>query len=136
MARALVQTLGLDITTPSNAWGEPEAAVIATAIAPHTTESLLARLHAAGIWAAACNPNAREDILRSLALQAAGTILSTRHEKYGEILQIGRLFSLSRSPTTPRGQTATLGQHSKEILAELGYTEPEITHLFATATVA
>jgi crotonobetainyl-CoA:carnitine CoA-transferase CaiB-like acyl-CoA transferase len=37
-----------------------------------------------------------------------------------EVRQIGMLFSLSRSKAAVLGETAALGQHSQEILAELG----------------
>jgi crotonobetainyl-CoA:carnitine CoA-transferase CaiB-like acyl-CoA transferase len=53
-----------------------------------------------------------------------------------EVRQIGMLFSLSRSKAAVLGETAALGQHSREILAELGDSESEIARLYESAVVA
>ena len=138
MARNLLTALGLDqkIAKPRREWGAAESDLIAQAIAKHNAESALALLRTAKVWAAPCRENAKELILRDRKLRENGTVIATQHPRYGEILQIGRLFSLSRSATCPRGDTAVLGQHNREILAELGYSEAEIAKLYADAVVA
>jgi crotonobetainyl-CoA:carnitine CoA-transferase CaiB-like acyl-CoA transferase len=68
-------------------------------------------------------------------LRERGTVLSTKHECYGEILQVGSQFTLSRATTRPSGDTASIGQHSREILVELGYSDAEIAQLYAQAIV-
>ena len=138
MAENLLAALGLDkkITQRRREWGTAESELIGQAVARHNAESALALLRTAGVWAVPCRENAKEIILRDRLLRANGTVVATQHPRYGEILQIGRLFSLSRSATCPRGDTANLGQHSREVLAELGYSQAAIVKLYADGVVA
>jgi crotonobetainyl-CoA:carnitine CoA-transferase CaiB-like acyl-CoA transferase len=138
MAENLLAALGLDkkITRRRREWGTAESELIGQAVARHDAESALALLRTAGVWAVPCRENAKEIILRDRLLRENGTVVATQHPRYGEILQIGRLFSFSRSATCPRGDTANLGQHSREVLAELGYSEAAIAKLYADGVVA
>ena len=137
MARDLGSALGLGqkITKLRREWGAPESELIVQAIAKYDAKSALALLQTAKVWAAPCRENAREIMLRDRQLRDHGTVVATQHPRYGEILQIGRLFSFSRSATCPRGDTANLGQHSREVLAELGYSDAEIAKLYADGVV-
>ena len=53
-----------------------------------------------------------------------------------EVRQIGMLFSLPQSKAAVLGETAALGQHGREILAELGDSESEIARFYESAVVA
>jgi crotonobetainyl-CoA:carnitine CoA-transferase CaiB-like acyl-CoA transferase len=138
MAQSLLTALGLKtrINRSRRDWGAAEAALIAEAIAQRDAEAVLATLHAAGVWSASCRADAKAVTLRDPTLRERGNILSTKHARYGEILQVGSLFTLSRARTRPSGDTASIGQHSREILAELGYGDAEIAELYAQAVVA
>jgi crotonobetainyl-CoA:carnitine CoA-transferase CaiB-like acyl-CoA transferase len=137
MAQSLLAVLGLQggIDKPRRDWRTAEALLIAEAIAQHDAAAVLAALHTAGVWCAPCRAEAKEVTLRDLKLRERGTVLSTKHAHYGEILQIGSLFTLSRARTRPSGDTAGIGQHSRQILAELGYGDAEIAQLYAQAIV-
>jgi crotonobetainyl-CoA:carnitine CoA-transferase CaiB-like acyl-CoA transferase len=137
MARSLLAVLGLQarIAKPRRDWSKAEALLIAAAVAQRDAAAVLATLRSAGVWAAACRAEAKEITLRDPTLRERGTVLSTKHPRYGEILQIGSLFTLSRARTRPSGDTAVTGQHSREILAELGYTDAEIAQLYADGVV-
>ena len=131
MARDLLAVLGLEtrISKPRSVWGETEAELIATAIELQDSYTLLAKLAAAGVWAAPCREDAREQTLRDGKLVELGTAVRTQHAAYGEILQIGTLLSFSQSGTNSRGETSVLGQQSREILTELGLSDREIDEL-------
>jgi crotonobetainyl-CoA:carnitine CoA-transferase CaiB-like acyl-CoA transferase len=137
MAQRLLAVLGLEtrIDRPRRDWGTAEAALIADALARRDAAAVLAALRTAGVWCAPCRAEAKEVTLRDPTLRERGTVLSTQHARYGEILQIGSLFTLSRARTRPSGATAGIGQHSREILAELGYSDAEIAQLYAQAIV-
>jgi crotonobetainyl-CoA:carnitine CoA-transferase CaiB-like acyl-CoA transferase len=137
MAQSLLAVLELKtkINRLRRDWGTAEAALIAEAIARRDAVAVLAALRTAGVWCAPCRAEAKEVTLRDLKLRERGTVLSTKHARYGEILQIGSPFTLSRARTRPSGDTASIGQHSREILAELGYSDAEIAQLYAQAIV-
>ncbi|HEY3851975.1 MAG TPA: CoA transferase, partial [Steroidobacteraceae bacterium] len=137
MARRLLAVLGLEaqVDRPRRDWGRAEATLIAGAIARRDAAAILAAFQAAGIWSAPCRAEAKEVMLRDPTLRERGTVLSTQHPRYGEILQIGSLFTLSRAKTCPSGETAAKGQHSREILADLAYGVAEIDQLCADAVV-
>ena len=137
-AQSLLDVLGLKtrIHRPRREWGTAEAALLAEAIAQRDAAAVLAALQAAGVWSESCRENAKEVTLRDSALRERGNVLSTQHARYGEILQIGSLFTLSRARTRPSGDTAGIGQHSREILVELGYGDEQIAQLYADAVVA
>ncbi|HLZ99656.1 MAG TPA: CoA transferase, partial [Steroidobacteraceae bacterium] len=137
MAQRLLAVLGLNATIdkPRRAWQAAEAALIAEAIAQRDAASALTALQSASVWCALCRADAKERTLRDATLRARGTVLSTQHARYGEILQIGSLFTLSRAATCPSGETACKGQHTRPILAELGYADAEIDQLYADGIV-
>ncbi|HWS61197.1 MAG TPA: CoA transferase [Steroidobacteraceae bacterium] len=137
MAQRLLVVLGLQtrINRPRRDWGTAEAALIADAIAQRDAAAVLAAFQSAGVWSASCRADAKESTLRDPTLRERGTVLSTQHARYGEILQIGSQFTLSRARTRPSGDTASIGQHSREILPELGYSDAEIAQLYAQAIV-
>jgi len=137
MAGRRLAVLGLEtrINRRRRDWGRAEAALIADAIAQRDAAKVLAGLRREEVWCAPCRSEAKEVTLRDLKLRERGTVLSTKHARYGEILQIGSLFTLSRARIRPSGDTATIGQHSREILAELGFGDAEIAQLCADAVV-
>ena len=61
--------------------------------------------------------------------------VSLEHPALGEIHFSGNLVSFGDSDTLPRLPTPLLGQHTSEILAELGYDERQILELYESGIV-
>ena len=57
---------------------------------------------------------------------ARGWVASYRHPFVGRLDQTGLFFDLSDTPGRVQGPPLVVGQHSREILAELGYSKPQI----------
>jgi formyl-CoA transferase len=59
------------------------------------------------------------------SLRATGTIVEVDHPKRGKYLSVGNPIKLSDSPTVVK-RSPLLGEHTDEVLAELGYSPEQI----------
>jgi crotonobetainyl-CoA:carnitine CoA-transferase CaiB-like acyl-CoA transferase len=62
-------------------------------------------------------------------LKRRGWVVSYTHPFVGKLDQIGLLFDLSATPGRVQGPPLIVGQHSRELLAELGYSADQIEDL-------
>ena len=62
-------------------------------------------------------------------LVAAGLVADYEHPTYGRFRQFGHLVQLSETPGAISGPPPLLGQHSREVLLDLGYPAAEIDQL-------
>jgi crotonobetainyl-CoA:carnitine CoA-transferase CaiB-like acyl-CoA transferase len=138
MAKKLVGALdlGSGITSPAKSWGAAEEKLIAGAVSGWNAQTLLAKLESAGVWAEFCVDNALEQFASDPVLNKANIALRSQDPDLGEVMQIGQLFSLSRSHMPTKGDSPRLGEDSRAVLAELGYSATEIDTLFAERVVA
>jgi glutaryl-CoA transferase len=66
---------------------------------------------------------------------ARGMRASVTHPTLGEMPQIGLPYKLSQTPASIRTAPPILGEHTAEVLAELGYAAPEIEQLRAEGVI-
>ena len=62
-------------------------------------------------------------------MKARGWVASYAHPFVGKLDQVGLVCDLSETPGRVQGPPLVVGQHSREILAELGYAAEEIDTL-------
>jgi formyl-CoA transferase len=71
-----------------------------------------------------------EELAAEPSLRASGTIVEVDHPQRGKYLSVGNPIKLSDSPTEVK-RSPLLGEHTREVLTELGLSEAEITALHA-----
>jgi crotonobetainyl-CoA:carnitine CoA-transferase CaiB-like acyl-CoA transferase len=92
-----------------------------------TTADWLARLAAADILAAPVQQYA--DVLANEQAAVNGYVTELDHPELGRIRVVGSPLTLSATPVRPAGPPPELGQHTEEVLLELGYAWEEIEAL-------
>jgi len=66
-----------------------------------------------------------QELAEEPSLRATGTIVEVDHPKRGKYLSVGNPIKLSDSPTVVK-RSPLLGEHTDEVLAELGYSAQQI----------
>jgi formyl-CoA transferase len=69
-----------------------------------------------------------QELAHEPSLRKTGTIVEVDHPKRGKYLSVGNPIKLSDSPTHVR-RSPLLGEHTDEVLAELGYEAADVAAL-------
>ena len=109
------------------------AAELADRFTELTSEAAFAALDGAGV---PCEIPADApyipDFLWDPWAQETGRVFEHQHPEHGYIREIGHCVRLSATPLVKTGTSARLGQHTRELLDELGYSGQEIGALLET----
>jgi formyl-CoA transferase len=69
-----------------------------------------------------------KEIAEEPSLRKTGTVVEVDHPKRGKYLTVGNPIKLSDSPTEVT-RSPLLGEHTEEVLTQLGYSEQQIAAL-------
>ncbi len=75
-----------------------------------------------------------QELAEEPSLRATGTIVEVDHPKRGKYLSVGNPIKLSDSPTVVT-RSPLLGEHTDEVLAELGYSPQQIGDFRASKVI-
>ncbi len=96
-------------------------------------EHWLARFEAEGI---PCGPiNSYADVLTDEQVLARGMVVDTDHPTLGRLRTLGTPLKLSRTPLVTGRPAPLLGQHTTEVLGEVGYSDKEVAELRTAGAV-
>jgi crotonobetainyl-CoA:carnitine CoA-transferase CaiB-like acyl-CoA transferase len=76
-----------------------------------------------------------DEVFSDPQVQALGVAAPVHHPVLGDIRVVAQPIILSRTPAGVETPTPDAGDHSAEILAELGYDEPEVARLKAARVI-
>ncbi len=102
--------------------------------AAYTTEELVAQMRDHDVPATPINDMA--DVYDHPQIHARGMRASISHPTAGEVEMPGSPMHFSRTPARVRSPPPLLGEHTAEVLAELGYDENRIADLIDADAVA
>jgi crotonobetainyl-CoA:carnitine CoA-transferase CaiB-like acyl-CoA transferase len=117
----LLQALGVGRGGPL----DDPAVRIAAALASRATADVLSTLADAGVAAVAC-PRFPE-IVADPHLHANRLWWSSHHPELGDVTQTGEVISFARTPMRLGPVAPRLGEHTREILAEIGIDDATVT---------
>lgn len=117
-------------------WGEDEHRKISEAFENMTVKSALAVSKANDVWAVECRFAFEEGLLSDPALVRNGAVQRVDYPQLGKVSHFGCFVHFSRSNVGPVGRAPEKGEHSREILSDLGYDANFIEQLFADGVVA
>jgi crotonobetainyl-CoA:carnitine CoA-transferase CaiB-like acyl-CoA transferase len=106
-----------------------DASTLETFFGGHTMQSAFDLLDDAGVPVEMAREDARRTWFTQPDMVAAGLVAEYQHPTYGRFRQFGHLVNLSETPGRIAGPPPLLGQHSREVLAELGYSDAEMETL-------
>ena len=96
----------------------------------------LTALDEASVPCEICDPGFALRLHDDPEITQRGWVTSYQHPFTGRLDQVGLLFDLSATPGRIQGPPLIVGQHSREILAELGYSVQQIEELCADCVLA
>jgi crotonobetainyl-CoA:carnitine CoA-transferase CaiB-like acyl-CoA transferase len=103
------------------------------ALLPRPAAEWLERLTAAQV---PCGPVlTRNQVIRHPQVEALGLVVETQHRKAGRLRQTRAAARFSKTPAEIRYGAPTLGEHTEEIVAELGYSPEEAAALRAEGVI-
>jgi crotonobetainyl-CoA:carnitine CoA-transferase CaiB-like acyl-CoA transferase len=105
------------------------AALIDKELRKRTARDWFDTLDRAGVPCEICDDTFSRKLHDDPDLKTRGWVVSYTHPFVGKLDQIGLLFDLSDTPGKVQGPPLIVGQHSRELLAELGYSPERIEEL-------
>ncbi len=125
----------IDYRAASGVDGDVVIKAISERLLELTSESAFALLDAGGVPCeiAIDHPHMPDLLWEEWALESR-RVLEHVHPKYGFIREIGFPCRLSDTPCEVKGPGAMLGQHTVEVLQELGYAASKVSALLADGT--
>ena len=124
-----------DSADARKAQDEEVAKRIEHVLATDTAESWFAKLDAAGVPCEVSSRTASRGLWSDPEARENAWIALSPHRMVEEIGQVGLAFEFSDTPTKIQGPPFLVGEHTREILAGIGYSTEEVEALFEAGVV-
>ncbi len=107
--------------------------ILAARFKERTTDEWMAILEPAGVLCARINTF--KDAMRDPQIEANNMIVSMEHERAGELKMLGNPIRMHGTPPELKITPPDLGEHSTEIVRELGYSDEEIERFLDSGVI-
>ncbi|MCY4130741.1 MAG: CoA transferase [Gammaproteobacteria bacterium] len=108
--------------------------LIQSVLKTRSAEDWLERLEAAGV---PCAPVLkRHEMIRHPQVEASGVVVEVEHQHAGQLRQARNAARFEGTPTEMRHSAPHLGEHSRKLMDELGYSQLEQDRLVDSGVVA
>ncbi|MBW8825212.1 MAG: CoA transferase [Acidobacteria bacterium] len=108
---------------------EAQVAVLAAAVATREANDVVRMLRAAGVAAAVPDGHTNHTTMNDPEQRRLGRVAELSHPVKGKVREVDTLVRVSDSERVPHRLAPELGEHTDEILRQVGYTDAEITQL-------
>ncbi|HVW42026.1 MAG TPA: CoA transferase [Amycolatopsis sp.] len=105
------------------------ASVLESRFAEDTAANWFSRMDAAGVPVEIADEGATTRWFTDPETVAAGLVAEYQHPEYGRMRQFGHLLNFSETPGHIWGPPPVLGQHTREVLSKVGYSDAEVADL-------
>jgi crotonobetainyl-CoA:carnitine CoA-transferase CaiB-like acyl-CoA transferase len=129
--QALLQTLGVERVDDD----ERQADRLVAAFAARRTSDVVSELQAAGVVAVEPVGRNVHALMNDPAPRRVGRVAEVAHPEKGKVRELHVLVRVSDAEQPPHRLAPELGEHTDELLAELGCNEAEITALRVSGAV-
>ena len=102
-------------------------------LATRTSAEWIEMLNEAGVPSGAIN--SMDQVFADPQVKHIGAAATVKHPKLGDIRIVNQAVTLTRTPASMARATPELGEHTDEVLADLGYTAAQIDALRANKAV-
>lgn len=102
------------------------AKIISDKLASDTAANWFTKLDAAGVPVEIVNEEFSRKLHDNVEFQKRQWVVSYPHPHVGKLDQIGLLVNLSDTPGVVQGRPLLVGEHTKEIMSEMGYSEDDM----------
>ena len=109
------------------------AGAVVARMAERTTDAWVAAFDAAGVPAGPVRDVA--ELVDDPQVRANDLVVELPHAATGTVEMVGPIIRMHGTPTAAQLPPPTLGQHSREVLVELGYADTEIESLAAAGVI-
>lgn len=136
-ALALREKLGLGgaLGDDPALWSDAEESTIAARVAELNIAALQGLAEGTDIWIEVAEDGKEQAIFSDARLLDLGIVRQSHHAKFGTITELGTMYRMSRSRLGNARPAPEPGQHTREILGELGYEDERIDALIERGAV-